>query len=213
MFKQAPIACLFPCALLAGCASVPGVGAAWNDCASFDAITTPAVSIAAVCTRRDDGALAISGSPSGYLAARGVYADYRLHVEWRWSGRPGNGGVLLHIASGPKDGVWPLSQQVQLKHGSAGDVLPMAGARFDDPLTTAPGAYPAIKARLRADSERPAGAWNSVDVTSRGGTLEVVVNGVVQNRVGGAAPRAGRIGFQLEGAPYALRNVRIMPLE
>jgi hypothetical protein len=33
-----------------------------------------------------------------------------------------------------------LSLQVQTKHGNAGDLLPMAGASFDEPLTSAPGA-------------------------------------------------------------------------
>jgi hypothetical protein len=121
--------------------------------------------------------------------------------------------VLLHVASGPKDGVWPLSQQVQTKHGAAGDLLPMAGATFSEPLTSAPGAYPAIRAHAAPDSERPAGEWNSMDVTCQGGAIDVVINGVAQNRVTGAAPAAGRIGFQLEGTPYELRNLRIEPLD
>jgi hypothetical protein len=155
----------------------------------------------------------VAGKPAGYIATRSSYANFNLHAEWRWPGKPGNGGVLLHIASGPKDGAWPLSVQVQTKHGFAGDLLPMAGASFAEPLTSAPGAYPAIKARTGANSERPAGEWNSVDITSRDGVIAVMVNGVAQNRVSGAAPGAGRIGFQLEGTAYELRNVRVTPLD
>jgi hypothetical protein len=102
---------------------------------------------------------------------------------------------------------------VQTKHGFAGDILPMAGASFAEPLTTAPGAYPAIKGHTGADSERPAGEWNSMDVVSRDGTIEVSINGVAQNRVTNAVPRTGRIGFQLEGTPYELRNVSIISLD
>jgi hypothetical protein len=102
---------------------------------------------------------------------------------------------------------------VQTKHGFAGDVLPMAGASFAEPLTTAPGAYPAIKGHTGADSEKPAGEWNSMDVVSRDGVVEVTINGVAQNRVSQASPQKGPIGFQLEGTPYELRNVRIEPTE
>ena len=76
----------------------------------------------------------------------------------------------------------------------------------------APGAAVPLKARTGADSEKPAGEWNSVDIVSRAGTLDVTVNGVAQNRVKGAQPASGRIGFQLEGAPYELRNVTLSPL-
>jgi hypothetical protein len=175
-------------------------------------VTNPAAELSAVWSPGLDGVVNVAGKPSGFIATRASYTNYRLHVEWRWTGKPGNGGVLLHIASGPKDKVWPLSQQVQTKIGNVGDLLPMAGATFTEPLTTAPGAYPPIKARTAPDSEKPAGEWNSMDVTCRDGVIDVVINGVAQNHVSGASPKSGPIGFQLEGAPYALRNLRIQEL-
>ena len=178
----------------------------------FELVTTPAAAIGQVATVGADGVIALAGTPSGYLATRAAYTNYRLHAEWRWPGKPGNGGALLHIQGGPKDRVWPLSQQVQTKRGSAGDLLPMAGAAFAEPLSSAPGAATPVKARAGADSERPAGEWNSMDVVCRDGGIEVAINGVAQNRVSGANPASGRIGFQLEGAPYELRNVTIVPL-
>lgn len=183
------------------------------DAEAMEAVTAPSAPLAAVWSARPDGVIALAGKPSGYVATRAVYADYRLHVEWRWPGQAGNGGVLLHVASGPKDGVWPLSQQVQTKHGFAGDLLPMAGAVFAEPLTSTPGASPAIRAHAAPDSERPAGEWNSMDVTCRDGAITVSINGVAQNRVTAATPRLGRIGFQLEGVPYELRNLRIERLQ
>jgi hypothetical protein len=154
-----------------------------------------------------------TGKPAGFIATKASYRDYRLHVEWRWSGKPGNAGVLLHISDGPMDRVWPLSLQVQTKHGSAGDLLPMAGASFAEPLTTASGAPVAIKARTAADSELPAGEWNSCDIVARDGAVEVRVNGVAQNGATKVQPSSGRIGFQLEGAAYELRRVALTPLD
>jgi hypothetical protein len=202
---------LLSCGLLAACASGPRSDGAVApfDPAQLEAVTSPAVPLAAVWTPRPDGTVAVAGTPSGYVATRATFTNYRLHVEWRWPGKPGNGGVLLHVTGGPRDGVWPLSQQVQTKHGFAGDLLPMAGAAFAEPLTSTPGAAPAIRAHAAADSERPAGEWNSMDVVCRDGAIDVAINGVAQNRVSAAAPRTGRIGFQLEGVPYELRALRL----
>jgi hypothetical protein len=83
----------------------------------------------------------------------------------------------------------------------------MAGATFHEPLTTAPGAFPPIKARTASDSERAPGEWNTMDVLVRGGCIDVTINGVAQNAVTLAQPATGRIGFQLEGTPYELRNL------
>lgn len=180
-----------------------------RDFAGWELVTTPAAVVTDVFTLRPDGVIASTGKPAGFLATTGSYRNYRLHVEWRWSGKPGNGGVLLHISPGPFDRVWPVSLQVQTKQGSVGDLLPMAGARFAEPLTSAPGAAVPLKARMAVDSERPAGEWNSADIDARDGTVDVRINGVLQNHATGLAPAAGRIGFQLESAPYELRHVTL----
>jgi len=208
MVSPKRLGCALLCAGLFGCAAAPAPPPA-GSLGPLDIVTADAASLDAVWQPRPDGTIAVAGTPSGFVATRATYTDYRLHVEWRWPGKPGNGGVLLHVASGPKDGAWPLSLQVQTKHGAVGDLLPMAGATFHEPLTTAPGAYPAIKAHVAADSERPAGEWNSMDVLVRGGCVDVTVNGVAQNAVTFAQPATGRIGFQLEGTPYELRNLRV----
>jgi hypothetical protein len=223
MVKLNMVSLALACAVLGGCAGAPAstfatasaptpmFGADGFD--AFELVTTPAATIDQVLVAKPDGVIAVAGSPPGYVATRATWTNYRLHAEWRWSGKPGNGGVLLHIQGGPKDKVWPLSQQVQTKTRAAGDLLPMAGASFAEPLTSAAGAYPAIKARTAADSERPAGEWNSMDVACRDGTIEVTINGVAQNRVTKAVPASGKVGFQLEGAPYELRKVTIQTLD
>ena len=179
---------------------------------NWELVTVPAAPMEGSVRFEPNGVIALSGQPVGYLATTASYSDYRLHAEWRWSGKPGNAGVLLHIVGGPKDRAWPESLQVQTKQGSVGDLLPMAGAKFSEALTSAPGAAVPLKAKSGPDSEKPAGEWNSVDIVSRAGTIDVTVNGVRQNAVSGAQPAAGRIGFQFEGTPYELRNVTVAPL-
>lgn len=183
------------------------------DLAGWEFVTGPATAIGTVCQRLPDGVITAAGKPIGFIATTASYENYRLHAEWRWPGKPGNGGVLVHISSGPKDRAWPLSHQIQTKNGNVGDLLPMAGATFAEKLSTPPDAKTAILNHTAPDSEKPAGEWNSCDITCRGDTIEVVVNGVLQNRVTQAAPRAGRIGFQFEGVPFELRRVSVVRLD
>ncbi|NBQ56880.1 MAG: DUF1080 domain-containing protein [Opitutaceae bacterium] len=171
--------------------------------------TTPAA-INAVCHYNTDGSLAVAGQPVCYLTTTATYENYTLHAEWRWTDKPGNGGILLHIASGPKDRAWPLCHQVQTKNKSVGDLIPMAGATFAEPLD--PAAKVPARTHSAIDSEKPVGAWNSCDIVCRDGTIIVTVNGVLQNKISRATPHSGRIGFQLEGIPFELRAIRLTPL-
>jgi hypothetical protein len=182
-----------------------------RDLAGWEFVTVPAKNIQEVCQVRPGGVIAAMGQPVGFIATTASYENYRLHAEWRWTDQPGNGGVLVHISSGPKDRAWPLSIQIQTKNKSVGDVLPMAGAVFAEPLAS--GQKNPQRPHTAPDSEKPAGEWNACDIVCRGDTLEVTINGVLQNRVTQVAPHAGRIGFQYEGTPFELRNISLQPLD
>jgi len=184
-----------------------------HDLSGWELVTVPPTALNTVCQTTAAGTILVSGQPVGYLATTAPHENYRFHAEWRWTEKPGNSGVLVHISSGPKDRAWPLCVQVQTKNKNVGDLLPMAGATFAEPLTSAPGSSPAIKARVSADSEKPMGEWNSCDLVCRGATIEVTINGVRQNLITQTSPRSGQIGFQLEGTPFELRNITLMPLD
>ena len=183
-----------------------------RDFTGWELITLPATptTITAVCHYNADGSLAVAGQPVCYLATTATYKNYSLHVEWRWTEKPGNSGILIHIASGPKDRAWPICLQVQTKHKSVGDLIPMAGATFAEALD--PAAKVPARPHTAADSEKPIGAWNSCDIVCRDGEITVTVNGVLQNKISRATPQSGCIGFQLEGVPFEIRAVRLVPL-
>ena len=187
-----------------------------KDLAVWEFVAAPATDVSSVCHYNPDEALAVLGKPVGFLATKATYKNYRLHAEWRWpadAAKNSNGGVLLHIASGPKDRAWPLCFQLQTKPTRAGDLLPMAGASFAEKLSTPPEAKTPQLDRADATAEKPLGEWNSCDVLCRDGEIEVRINGVVESHVTHASPDAGKIGFQLEGTPYELRHVTVTPLE
>ncbi len=196
-----------------GCTASAGELFNGRDFTGWELVATPATDINATCKNLPDGIVAATGLPVGFIATTASYENYRLHAEWRWPGKPGNGGVLVHISSGPKDRAWPLSLQIQTKNKNVGDLLPMAGATFAEPLTSAPGATPALKAQTASDSEKTVGEWNSCDIVCQDGMVEVTINGVLQNKISQATPHSGRIGFQFEGTPFELRHLTVTALK
>ena len=69
-----------------------------------------------------NGLLVSLGKPNGHLVSNEEYENYRLRVEYRFAGTPGNCGVLVH-ASTPRAlyKMFPKSVEVQLMHENAGD--------------------------------------------------------------------------------------------
>ena len=178
--------------------------------AQWEFLSPEKVALESVATFDPDSVVKLAGKPMGYVVSRETFENCALHVEWRWTAKPGNSGILVNIDSGPiDDHLWPRCLQVQMKHARAGDLLPMAGAMFREPLTSPPGVKPPLRARLGDDSEKPAGEWNVADIVCRNGVIEVTINGVKQNRVTDCRPSSGRVGFQFEGAPYEVRHVSV----
>ena len=190
-----------------------------RDLATWELVTLPSTpaDIAQVCAFNADGSLAVAGKPVSYLATKTSYENYQLHAEWRWpadAAKISNSGVLLHIVGGPAGGTaWPVCFQMQMKPTRAGDLLPMNAAKFAEKFSTPPDAKTPQLDRRAERSEKPIGEWNVCDIVCRGDTIEVIINGVRQNKVSKCAPAAGKVGFQLEGMPFELRNVRLAPLE
>lgn len=138
----------------------------------------------------------------GYLRTEKSYSRYRLHVEWTYLEKLGNSGVF--VAEDAQDAFWPRSYQINLKTGSAGDILAQGDLKFSNGSKTL--------TKKKSANEKPVGEWNSCDITCDGHALTVTVNGVAQNELTDAPSTEGRIALQVEGAAIAFRNVWIEPL-
>lgn len=182
---------------------------------TWEYVTAKPASIARVCKTGEDGVISITGKPIGYLTTRVSYQSYKLHFEWRWpqDAKTSNGGVLIHISSSPTPGTpWPVCLQIQLKMHHAGDLLPMATAHFTEALSTAAGAKTPLLQKKAPSNEVTPGDWNAADIICQDNKVTVKINGLLQNEVTDCNPSAGKIGFQLEGAPFDLRNIWIVRL-
>jgi hypothetical protein len=163
-----------------------------------------------------DGIIKVSGVPNGYIRTMESYSDYKLHVEWRWAGEPSNSGVLLHTQE--KNLVeWPFCIEAQLKHPNAGDIVMIgqgAGVTVggESYLISPDERRYKVAEKFEDSSEKPAGEWNSYDITCQGDQIELLVNGVLQNKASGSTIRSGPIALQSEGSPIEFRNVYLIPL-
>jgi hypothetical protein len=163
----------------------------------------------------EEGMIHTSGVPNGYIRTKESYENFKLHVEWRWMEEPTNSGVLLHVQG--KDMIWPLAVECQLMHEHAGDLVLIgkgAGLTVGDQeylVESEENRYIVI-AKQEEISEKSPGEWNSYDITSVDGTMEVVVNGVLQNSASGVTLTGGNILLQSEGSPMQFRNIYLEAL-
>ncbi len=169
-----------------------------------------------------DGMLVITGEPGGHLISDSSFRNYRIAVEYRFSGKPGNAGLLIH-ASTPRAlyAMFPKSIEVQMESGNAGDfwcivedisvpdMVRRRGPREQWGITEGKGRR--IK-HLLDGREQPVGEWNRIVVEARGRTIAVWVNGTLVNRGTNATADRGRIAIQSEGAAVEIRAVELTPL-
>ena len=163
----------------------------------------------------EDGLMNTLGDPFGYIRTKESYSNFKLHLEWRWTEEPSNSGVLLNVQG--KDMIFPHCVEAQLMHGKAGDFVLMgkgAAITVKDStylVTSEEKRYLAIP-KFEESSEKPAGEWNTYEITSKDGTLELFVNGVLQNKGTGMSLTEGNIALQSEGGPMQFRNIYLQPL-
>lgn len=162
-----------------------------------------------------DGVIVCKGEPMGYLYTERQFTNFKLEVEYRWAGKPGNSGVFTRI--GGKPCALPRCIETQLKHGNAGDVFGFHGFalrgpadRFSEKESKLAGHVSIVK-RIAGNEKEP-GQWNKIEVLVSGANVTVWLNGQKVNEATGAEVMAAPVGLQSEGGEVHFRNVRLTPL-
>jgi Domain of Unknown Function (DUF1080) len=171
-----------------------------------------------------NGMLVSLGKPEGHLVTKQQYRDYRLEAEYRFAGKPGNCGILVH-ASRPRAlyKMFPQSIEVQMMSGDAGDFwciqenieVPDMEKRRPRKAGEKWGGAEGDARRilnLTDRSEKPVGEWNTMVIEARGRTIKVWVNGDPVNEGSNATADHGKIAVQAEGAEVEFRRLEIGPL-
>lgn len=170
-----------------------------------------------------DGMLVSLGTPGGHIITDAIYQDYRLDIEYRFAGKPGNCGALVH-ASTPRSlyDMFPKSIEIQMMHENAGDfwcivqdietdnMLERRGPKEEWGITE--GKKRRIM-NLTDGSEKPVGEWNTLKIECLGNQVKVWVNGDLVNYGYNATVSSGQVALQAEGSEVEFRKVELTPIK
>ncbi len=157
-----------------------------------------------------DGVLKNTGKPRGVIRTEHDYTDYEIEVQWRWPGKGGNSGLLIHCSTPRNRSIWPKSLEVQLANNNAGDFWVIGETiMVKDPEKRTKGRR---TPNTTDGSEHKLGQWNTMIVQARGDTVKVFVNGDLVNEAWDCSADSGAICLQAEGTPIEYRKVQIRPL-
>lgn len=169
-----------------------------------------------------EGMLVSLGTPLGHLITEKEYENYRLEVEYRFPGEPGNCGVLVHASSHRfLYDMFPKSIEIQMMHENAGDFWVIGediqvpdmearrGPKENWGVTEGKGRR---ILNLTDGSEKPLGEWNHMLIECRGDEVKVWVNGDLVNHGFSATATKGKIAIQAEGAEVEFRKLELTKL-
>ena len=169
-----------------------------------------------------DSLLVSLGNPGGHLITDSSFYNYRIQVEYRFAGVPGNCGVLVH-ASTPRAlyDMFPKSIEVQLMHENAGDFWCIVQDITVPEMETRRGpksewGITEGKQRripnLTDGSEKPVGKWNTLVVECFNKEIKVWVNGELVNHGFDCTAGSGQIALQAEGSEVEFRKVDLIAI-
>jgi hypothetical protein len=169
-----------------------------------------------------NGLLVSLGTPGGHLITDSIYSNYRLSIRYRFAGKPGNCGVLVHASTQRAlYKMFPKSIEVQMMHQNAGDfwcivediAVPNMESRRGpkENWGTTEGKERRI-VNLTDGSEKPLGEWNEMEIECRGNTIKVWVNSQLVNDGTDATATKGRIAIQAEGSEVEFSKIELSTL-
>jgi len=170
-----------------------------------------------------DGMLVSLGKPHGHLITDAKFENYRLEVEYRFAGKAGNCGVLVH-ASTPRAlfEMFPKSIEVQMHSTNAGDFWCIVEDIEVPDMVKRRGPkekWGAVKGKARRilnltdGSESPVGEWNRMVIECVGDEVKAWVNDDLVNHGKNCTAGRGQIAVQAEGSEVEFRKMMLTPIK
>jgi hypothetical protein len=132
------------------------------------------------------------------------YGDFTLHAEWRFTKREGepayNSGVLIRTSADGK-------AFIQAQTGPAGGWL-FGDVPVDGKLTRVN-----LRDKMTENRVKAAGEWNVYEISARGPTVTLWVNGAVVSEWTDAPLTKGYVAIEAEGHRIEFRNLKIKELK
>jgi hypothetical protein len=132
------------------------------------------------------------------------HGDFVFHVEWRFTPVPGkrgyNSGVYARNSADAR--IW---HQAQTGDGSGGYL-------FGDTMVAGKLQRMNLSKQQQGQRVKPAGQWNTFEITCRGPEMTLWVNGAVTSQWNRCEIPRGFVGLEAEGYRIEFRNVKLKPL-
>jgi hypothetical protein len=162
-----------------------------------------------------DNVIHCDGSINGYIITEKDYDNYVLKLEWRWGdsskAKPTpNSGVFVHVVGDDK--IWPKGVEAQLAADHAGDFWLVDGFKLKIDESRRDPKSERHYFRLKDGVEKPRGEWNQYEITCKGNTVKLVINGQFVNEGSDAELNRGKILLQSEGSEIHFRNIELKPM-
>ena len=162
-----------------------------------------------------DGVIYCDGSIPGYILTEKEYGNYVLKLEWRWGDsskekKNPNSGVFVHVVG--EDKIWPKGIEAQLAADHAGDFWLVDGFKLKIDETRHDTKSERHYFRMKDEVEKPRGEWNQYEITCKGPSVKLVVNGHFVNEGTDAELTKGKILLQSEGSEIHFRNIELKPI-
>jgi len=160
----------------------------------------------------EDGVIKINRG-NGWLRSVDTYADYTLVMEFRFLEKEANSGIFVRtgptskrISKKDKRGYPDNGYQVQckdtFKEKALGEMIPYGAPPFDTEFS-----LDALK-----KAYKPMGEWHTYEITAKGETLEVKLNGIVVSTATNIKNLDGHIGIQGEEGLLEFRKIALIKL-
>ncbi|WP_341228506.1 DUF1080 domain-containing protein [uncultured Arcticibacterium sp.] len=164
-----------------------------------------------------NGMLVTLGTPGGHLITDASFSNYRMELEYRFVGEPGNCGALVHVSK-PRRlyAMFPQSVEVQLMHKNAGDfwcigenieVPNMEARRGPKENWGVDGKKNRRIPNLTGNMENELGEWNFMQIECFEDQVKVWLNGKMVNHGFNATATSGSFALQSEGSEVEFRKV------
>ena len=166
-----------------------------------------------------DSMIRLFGENPGYLMSLQSYSNFELTLEYRWNMDEGfrsknkvkNSGVMYNIHTDAPDILWPRGIQFQIKDGFTGDFVLLENVTLKVKGVTSTAGKSVSLTRFQ-DNEKHEGAWNTIRIVSKDGSVWQYLNGRLVNEGTEATSKKGRILLQYEGSPIDFRRLIIKTL-
>ena len=140
-----------------------------------------------------------------WLRSDREFGDFVLDADWRFTPRASdekryNSGIGVRLSKYGE--IW-----YQAQTGLSGAYL--FGNNMVDGILQSFN----LSKQMKENRVKAAGEWNHYEVTARGGTITLSVNGAVVSELANCGLRRGSVGFEAEGYEITFKNLKLKVLE